>query len=66
MAVDPELIPYGTIIMIDGKEYEAQDCGGDIKDKRIDVYFSSHKAAREFGVQYAEIFIKEEINNVKD
>lgn len=67
IAVDPKVIPYGTVLIIDGKEYEAQDCGGAIKNKRIDVYFNSHKEALEFGVQYAEIFItREEYTNVKD
>lgn len=61
IAVDPRVIPYGTVVIINGKEYEAQDCGGAIKNKRIDVYFNDHKEALEFGVQYAEIFIKEEI-----
>ena len=60
VAVDPTVIPYGTIIVINGKEYEAQDCGGAIKDKRIDVYFDSHEEALEFGVQYAEVFVKED------
>ena len=60
IAVDPTIIPYGTVIVIDGKEYEAQDCGGAIKDKRIDVYFDSHEEALEFGVQYAEVFVKED------
>ena len=60
IAVDPTVIPYGTVIVIDGKEYEAQDCGGAIKDKRIDVYFDSHEEALEFGVQYAEVFVKED------
>ena len=61
VAVDSDLIPYGTVILIDGKEYEAQDSGGAIKDKRIDVYLNSHTEALEFGVQYAEIFISEEV-----
>lgn len=61
IAVDPRVIPYGTVVIINGKEYEAQDCGGAIKNKRIDVYFDNHKEALEFGVQYAEIFIREEI-----
>lgn len=58
IAVDPKVIPYGTTVLINGNEYIAQDCGGAIKKKRIDVYFDNHKDALEFGVQYAEIFIK--------
>lgn len=58
IAVDKEVIPYGTTVVINGKEYIAHDCGGSIKKKRIDVYTSSHEAALEFGVQYAEVFMK--------
>ena len=61
IAVDPTLIPYGTVLLINGKEYKAMDCGGAIKDKRIDVYFNDHDEALEFGVQYAEVFIIEEV-----
>lgn len=61
VAVDPEIIPYGTELIINGQTYKAQDCGGAIKDKKVDVYFSDHEDALEFGVQYAEIFIKEDI-----
>ena len=60
IAVDPKVIPYGTTVLINGNEYIAQDCGGSIKKKRIDVYFDSHKEALKFGVQYAEIFIRRE------
>lgn len=59
IAVDPKLIPYGTTVVINGKEYVAQDCGGSIKNNRIDVYFNDHAEALEFGVQYAEVFIQE-------
>lgn len=60
VAVDPEFIAYGTELFINGQVYEAQDCGGAIKDNEIDVYFSDHNDALEFGVQYAEIFIRKE------
>ena len=56
VAVDPSVIPYGTHIIIDGKEYIAQDKGGKVKGKSIDVYFESHEKAGQFGVQYKEIF----------
>lgn len=57
IAVDPEVIPYGTEVIIDGKVYKAQDCGGAIKGNRIDVYFENHNDALEFGVQYKEVFV---------
>lgn len=58
IAVDKEVIPYGTTVVINGKEYIAHDCGGAIKDNRIDVYFENHQDALEFGVQHAEVFVK--------
>lgn len=57
IAVDPTVIPYRTEVIINGHTYKAQDCGGAIKGNRIDVYFSSHEDALEFGVQYAEVLV---------
>lgn len=54
IAVDPNYIPYGTEITINGNTYVAEDCGGAIKGNRIDIYFDSHQEAVEFGVQYLE------------
>lgn len=59
IAVDPDVIPYGSIIVINGKEYVAEDCGGAIKENRIDVYFNDHNEALQFGIQKADVFIKE-------
>lgn len=59
IAVDPDVIPYGTEVIINGHTYRADDCGGAIKDKRIDVYFDNHDEALEFGVQYMEVFTYE-------
>lgn len=58
IAVDPNVIPYRTEVIINGNTYKAQDCGGAIKGNRIDVYFEDHNDALEFGVQYAEVFVK--------
>ena len=57
IAVDPNVIPYGTEVIINGRTYKAQDCGGAIKGNRIDVYISDHDRALEFGVQYADVFV---------
>lgn len=57
IAVDPDVIPYGTEVIINGHIYKAQDCGGGIKGNEIDIYFENHDEALSFGVQYAEIFL---------
>ena len=65
IAVDPRVIPYGSAVTIyyeDGTvhTYTAEDCGGAIKENRIDVFFSSHDAARAFGVQSAMVYVEAE------
>lgn len=52
------MLPYGTIVYIDGHEYEVQDCNGAITNNSIDIYFDTHEAAYEFGLQYGEVFVK--------
>lgn len=51
IAVDPNVIPYGTTVYINGQAYVAEDCGGAIKGNHIDMYFNSHEAALEWGVR---------------
>ncbi len=63
IAVDPDVIPYGTVVIINGNEYIAEDCGGAIKGNEIDIFFDNHEEALEFGVQYAEVFVKGGSNN---
>lgn len=50
IAVDPSIIPYGTKIYIEGYgTFVAEDCGGAIKGRHIDMYFDSHEKAKQFG-----------------
>lgn len=56
IAVDPEVIAYGTTVIIDGKTYIAEDCGGAIKGNRIDIFMESHQEALEAGVKVAEVY----------
>lgn len=63
IAVDHRVIPYGstvTLYFADGTvhTYTAEDCGGAIKENRIDVFFDSHEAARAFGVQSAMVYVE--------
>ncbi len=59
IAVDPDVIPYGSTVKINDHIYIAQDTGGAINGSRIDVYHASHDAALQFGRQEAEVFILE-------
>ena len=60
VAVDPKVIPYGTIIEFDDKLWIAHDTGGAIKGNRIDVYYSSHERALSSGMaKTVSVFIIE-------
>lgn len=51
IAVDPSIIPYGTEVIINGHTYIAEDCGGAVKGKDIDIFFNTHEEALQFGRQ---------------
>ena len=58
IAVDPKLIPYGSIVYIqDYGYYIAEDCGGDIKSNRIDIFTASHENAIQQGKKVAQVWI---------
>lgn len=63
VAVDPRLIPYGTrmfIVTKDGKYIygvgTAEDCGGDIKNKRLDLFYETDAESRAFGVRDCYVY----------
>lgn len=58
VAADTNILPFGTKIYIDGVgERIVQDRGGAIKGNRIDLYFSDHQSALNFGRQTKEVTI---------
>jgi peptidoglycan hydrolase CwlO-like protein len=57
IAVDPSVIPYGSVVVINGHAYVAEDCGGAIKGNKIDIYVSDHATALSSGVYYAEVYL---------
>ena len=59
IAVDPNIISYGTKVMINGHTYIAEDCGGGIKGNRVDIVFKTHEEALQYGRQTVEVFIYE-------
>jgi 3D (Asp-Asp-Asp) domain-containing protein len=60
IAVDKNVIPLGStvLIYIDGELYGifiAEDTGGAIKGNEIDIYFSDHTSAINFGVKQVRV-----------
>ena len=51
IAVDPKIIPLGSTVIINDKEYIAEDTGGGIRGYKVDIYFDSHEEALKFGKQ---------------
>lgn len=60
VGVDPEVIPLGSVLIIDGQEYIAEDTGSAVNDKSIDIYFASHEDAVAFGAQNKTVYLKGE------
>ncbi len=57
IAVDPNIIPYGSKVMINGHVYTAEDTGSAIKGKKIDIFMGTHEEATIFGLRHAEVFL---------
>ena len=58
IAVDPSIIPYGSIVYIQEYGYFiAEDCGGAIKQNRIDIYTNSYETAIQQGKKVANVWI---------
>ncbi len=57
IAVDPNIIPYGSRVLINGIVYTAEDCGGAINNKDIDIYVDTHAETLQGGSHYSEVFL---------
>ncbi len=56
MAVDPSVIPLGSTITIAGVGTRvAQDTGGAIKGKRLDIWMPSASECRNWGFQSRQV-----------
>lgn len=57
LAVDPNVIPLGTYIYIEGIGFGvAQDTGGAIKGNKIDVYVDDVNYAYQMGIKNAKVY----------
>lgn len=67
IAVDPDVIPYGTSLYITSKngtswvygKATAEDTGGAIQGNRVDLFFNTRKECFDFGRKNAVVYILE-------
>ena len=58
IAVDPRVIPYGTTVYIEGYGFRtAEDCGGSVKNKHIDVAVETHSKAISMGTTTGGVWV---------
>lgn len=58
IAVDPNVIPLGTYVYIDGYGYAvAADTGGAIKGNKIDIYYDYEQECDNWGVKDVKVTI---------
>lgn len=57
IAVDTNVIPFKTRVVINGQVYVAEDRGGAIKGKRIDMFFMTHKEALRWGRRTMTVYL---------
>lgn len=50
-AADPSVIPMGSIVTYNGKEYVVADTGRSIKGNMINILLGSHREVNAFGVK---------------
>lgn len=55
VAVDPDVIPLGSTVIVDGQRYLAADTG--VTGNHADICVTDHRAAEAFGVQATEVWI---------
>lgn len=58
VAVDPEVIPLGATVIIDGQRYLAADTG--VTGKHVDVCLPDHEDTVAHGVRIAEVWVSAE------
>ena len=57
VAVDPEVIPLGSTVIIDGQAYLAADTGGAVRGSHVDIAVATHQEAEDLGVTTAEVWV---------
>ncbi len=57
VAVDRNIIPLGSKLMIDGIIYTAEDTGSKVQGKVLDIFFDTHEETEDFGRQQKTVYM---------
>ena len=57
IAVDKRKIKLGSKVQINGKTYVAEDVGGGVKGKHIDIFYNTHSETKNHGVERSEVYL---------
>ena len=57
IAADPDILPLGTRVYINGHEYCVEDTGSGVKGYHVDIYVDVHNLAVNNGVGETELFV---------
>lgn len=60
VAVDPDVIPLGSTVIIDGQAYLAADTGEAVRGNHVDIAVDTHQEALELGTRTAEVWVVED------
>lgn len=60
IAVDPDIIPLGSTVIINGQKYLAADTGSAVKGLHIDICVADHNTALSNGVSTADVWVVNE------
>jgi 3D (Asp-Asp-Asp) domain-containing protein len=64
VAADPRVLPFGTVIRIDGlgrkpQTFVVTDSGSAVKGRHVDIFMPNCKAAKRFGRRYVTLRVIE-------
>lgn len=54
IAADPNVLPYGTKVVINGIVYTVEDCG--VSGNHVDIFFADHESASAFGRKSIKVY----------
>ncbi len=58
VAVDESIIPLGSRVRVDGRDYVAEDTGRLVKGRKIDLFMGDERTAKAWGIRLVEVEVE--------